>query len=115
MNSVGAPGSGRFTFEPSPNVVPMGTRAPTPQESASRILAATLPERPTSQPTLTLGQINERIGLAKWSEADLTAIGFPPAATRQNTKLYHEADFGRMLDSAIAHLRTAQAKQLEAA
>jgi putative phage-type endonuclease len=81
----------------SPNVVPI-------QRAAS-----------ASPPTLTLGQINERIGLAKWSEADLTAIGFPPAATRQNTKLYHEADFGRMLDSAIAHLRTVQAKQQLAA
>lgn len=79
------------------NVVPMGTR------------------KPTTAPSLTLGQINDRLGRGKWSEADLTALGFPPAATRQNTKPYHDADFGRMVDSIVAHLRTVQAIQAQQA
>jgi putative phage-type endonuclease len=83
----------------APNVVPM-----------QRPTAA-----PAAPPTMTLGQINDRIGRGKWSEADLTALGFPPAATRQNTKLYHDADFGRMVDSIVAHLRTVQAIQAQQA
>jgi putative phage-type endonuclease len=82
------------------NVVPMGTRAPT---------------APASQPTMTLGQINDRLGRGKWSEADLTVLGFPPAATRQNTKLYHDADFGRICDAIVAHVRMVQAGDLRAA
>jgi predicted phage-related endonuclease len=81
----------------APNVVPM-----------QRPSAA-----PAAPPTMTLGQINDRLGRGKWSEADLTALGFPPAATRQNTKLYHDADFGRMVDSIVAHLRTVQAIQAQ--
>lgn len=64
---------------------------------------------------MTLGQINERLGRGKWSEADLTALGFAPAATRQNTKLYFESDFGRLCDCIVAHVRTVQHQQLQAA
>ncbi len=72
-------------------------------------------EQPTALPTMTLGQVNELLGRGKWSEADLTALGFPPAATRQNTKLYFESDFGRLCESIIAHVRTVQHQQAKAA
>lgn len=35
LSSVGGRGSGRFTFEPNPNVVPLGTRAPAAASSAA--------------------------------------------------------------------------------
>ena len=75
------------------NVVPMPTKAP--------------PATPTTPPSLKLGQISERLGFQVTGEF-LARLGFPPAATDKNAKLYHEADFSRMLDSIIAHLRMVQ-------
>jgi predicted phage-related endonuclease len=96
---------------PTPASAPVAAPAPVSQAPAANVVPIQRAAAPATPPTLTLGQINERIGLAKWSDADLTALGFPPAATRQNTKLYHEADFGRMVDSAVAHLRMVAAQR----
>ena len=34
----------------------------------------------------------------------LSRLGFDPAATDKNAKLYHEEDFPRMLDSLVKHV-----------
>lgn len=77
------------------NVVPMGTRAPAPQAA----------------PTLRLGSINERIAPLSITEAGLARLGFPAITKERSACLYNEADFGRMVDSMVASLRTAQQVQ----
>jgi predicted phage-related endonuclease len=84
---------------PSANVLPMPTKAPA---------AAT----PT--PTLRLGQINERIAPVSIDAAGLASLGFPPAATDKNAKLYHEVDFPRICIALVQCLQSA-ANQQEAA
>jgi predicted phage-related endonuclease len=71
---------------PAANVVPMPTKAP------------------ASPPTLRLGQINERLAPVQLDAAGLTALGFPPAATDKNAKLYHEADFERICEALERHV-----------
>jgi hypothetical protein len=63
------------------------------------------------KPSLRLGDINERIAPLSISEAGLQRLGFPAAAKERNSCLYHEADFGAMCDSLVAHVRTAQQQQ----
>lgn len=77
------------------NVVPMPTKSPA---------------APSTPPSLKLGQISERIGWTVTADL-LTRLGFPPAATDKNAKLYHEADFTLMLDAMIQHLRAVQLQQ----
>jgi hypothetical protein len=59
-------------------------------------------------PTLKLGQINERLAPLSISAEGLARLGFPAAAKERSACLYHDADFPRMVDAAIAHLRAAQ-------
>ena len=58
--------------------------------------------------TLKLGEINARIAPLSIDAAGLARLGFSPAATDKSAKLYREADFGPMVDSIVAHLRTVQ-------
>lgn len=97
--AVPAPSEMLASPAPVANVLPMPSRSPA---------------APASPPTMTLGQINERLGCGKWSEADLTALGFAPAATRQNTRLYHDASFTAICDSIVARVRMAQQQALAA-
>lgn len=71
------------------NVRPMPTRAP------------------SSPPALRLGQIGERLGFTVSADF-LTSIGFPPAATDKNAKLYYEQDFQRICAALIAHIQSVQ-------
>jgi hypothetical protein len=82
----------------SPNVVPMGTRAPA-----------------AAKPTLRLGQINERIAPLQITVAGLEALGFKPAAKEGAAVLFQDADFPAMVDSMVASLRMAQEHQKQAA
>jgi len=77
------------------NVVPMPTKAPA---------------APATPPTLKLGQIAERLGFTVTADF-LQRMGFPPAATDKSAKLYHESQFGAIVDSIIAHLRMVQQQQ----
>lgn len=69
---------------------------------------------PTSPPTLKLGDINARLQHLSTTEAGLAALGFSPAKKERNSCLYHEADFSRLCDSIVAHVRSVQ-HQKEAA
>lgn len=68
---------------------------------------------PASPPTLKLGDVNARLQHFATNEAGLSALGFP-ATKVKGACLYHEADFGRMVDSMVAHLRSVQ-HELQAA
>jgi predicted phage-related endonuclease len=69
--------------------------APTP--------AATVVPITSHAPTLRLGHINERLGFTVTTDF-LTGIGFAPAATDKNAKLYHDADFPRICAAIAQHL-----------
>ena len=90
-----APIAASVQAAPAANVVPMPTKSPA---------------APSTPPSLKLGQISERIGWTVTADL-LTRLGFPPAATDKNANLYHEADFTRMLDAMIQHLRAVQLQQ----
>lgn len=68
------------------------------------------PPPPPPPPSLKLGQISERLGFTVTADF-LGRLGFQPAATDKAAKLYHEADFGRICDAMIAHIRTVQHQQ----
>ena len=91
------------TAAPIANVVPMPTKAPAPATA------------PTTAPTLRLGVINERIAPLSIDAAGLAALGFPHVATEKAAKLYHEADFPRMVDKMLEHLVDARDQQRKAA
>ena len=91
---------------PVANVV----RMPTPQESATRILAARLPDVQKTPPTLKLGQIAERLGFSLTGEF-LKTIGFEPAARDKSALLFHEADFPLICMRLVSHIQHVQAKQ----
>lgn len=74
-----------------------------------------VPMRPAGPPTLTLTEINRRLGRGKWSEEDLTALGFPPAGRAGASKLWHMASLDAIFDALIAHFDAAQRQQREAA
>jgi len=56
-------------------------------------------------PTLRLGQINERLAPISISADGLSSLGFPPAATDKNAKLYHERDFPRICAALLRHIQ----------
>lgn len=88
------------------NVVQM----PTPQEAASRILAARLPDAQKTPPTLKLGQIGERLGFVLTGDF-LKNLGFEPAARDKAALLFHESDFPLICMRLVAHIQGVQAKQ----
>jgi hypothetical protein len=95
--------------------------SPAPIESASLGASPTVvaigraSAAPATPPTLRLGQINERIAPLSIDAAGLTRLGFPPAATDKNAKLFHEADFPRIVDAMASHLHNVQVQQQAAA
>lgn len=66
------------------NVVPMRAAAPTPAAA------------PMTPPTMKLGDINALLAPIALSVDGLAKLGFPPAATQQNAKLYHHRDLPRI-------------------
>jgi len=77
------------------NVVPLGTRAP-------------------AAPPIRLGQIGDKLGFTLTADF-LKQLGFEPAATEKAAKLYRASDENLIYEALIAHIRTVQAKQLQAA
>jgi predicted phage-related endonuclease len=80
------------------NVVPMRAAAPAPAA-------------PTTPPTMKLGDINAMLAPIQLSVDGLTKLGFPPAATQQNAKLYHHRDLSAMCAALHDLLDQVQAKQ----
>jgi exodeoxyribonuclease (lambda-induced) len=67
----------------------------------------TMPTKPSTPPTLKLGQIAERLGFALTADF-LRSIGIEPAATDKSAKLYHEADFPRICAALVNHINQVQ-------
>lgn len=79
-------------------------RLPTPQESASRILAARLPVvEQTEKPTMKLGEINERLAVVSVNAEQLAKLGFT-ATVDKGARLYKPSDFPRICEAAAQHL-----------
>lgn len=62
-------------------------------------------------PTLKLGDINALLSPISLTADGLTSLGFPPAATDKNAKLYHQRDLTRMCGALHDLLNQVQAKQ----
>ncbi len=77
-----------------PTVVAMPSRAPAP----------------STPPTLRLGQIGERLGLGITADF-LKHLGFEPAATDKNSKLFHEYQFTHICAAIVDHINKVQASQ----
>ena len=59
--------------------------------------------KPIGHPELKLGQIADRLGFSLTADF-LSSIGFDPAGTAGNAKLYHEADFANICAALINHI-----------
>lgn len=64
---------------------------------------------PTSQPTLKLGAIAERLGFNLTADF-LRSLGFEPAGKQGAHGVYHEAQFPQMLAALVRHIEGVQAK-----
>lgn len=64
---------------------------------------------PVGPPTLKLGDIGQRLGFTVTADF-LLSLGFAPAATEKNSKLFHEADFARICAALQRHIAAVQAK-----
>jgi predicted phage-related endonuclease len=83
------------------------TPAAQPAVSLSTVLHAAAPREVAQAlapraPSLRLGQINERLGFGVTADF-LASLGFPPAATDKNAKLYHETDFTTICAAIAQH------------
>lgn len=67
------------------------------EEGAVRFAKAHTP------PSLKLGTISERLGFTL-TAAFLSELGFEPAATDKNSKLFHESDFPRICAALVKHI-----------
>lgn len=82
------------------NVVPLGTRLPKPAEPVA---------------TLRLGQINEALAPIAITAEGLATLGFHPVSIEKAAKNYRADDMGLICDALVAHLRTVQQRQQQAA
>lgn len=93
---------------------PTPALAPSPAPAANVVQMArpavqTAPA-PATPPTLKLGEINQRIAPLSIDAAGLAALGFTPAATDKNAKLFHEHQLPAILAAMVRHLEAVQAK-----
>lgn len=65
--------------------------------------------KPSTPPTLRLGQISDRLGFTV-TATFMESIGFSPAATDKAAKLYHEGDFKSMCAAICRHISAVQIK-----
>ena len=65
--------------------------------------------KPSTPPTLRLGQISDRLGFTV-TASFMESIGFAPAATDKAAKLYHEGDFKSMCAAICRHISAVQIK-----
>lgn len=91
----------------TPAAAPIAPPAPASQAAAPSVVQLQRPAVHASPPSLKLGQIGERLGFTLTADF-LASLGFAPAATDKNSKLFHEADFSRICSALIAHIQRAQ-------
>lgn len=58
-------------------------------------------------PSLKLGDISSRLGFTVTADF-LLSLGFSPAATEKNSKLFHEADFNNICAALLRHIAAVQ-------
>lgn len=87
------------------NSVPAAAPAPTVIPMPVRAAAAS-----SAHPTLSLGQIKERIAPLLISAEGLATLGFVGLKERGSV-LFHEADFPHICAALVAHVQAIQAKQ----
>ena len=83
---------------------------PAPDVAPVKSTVVAMPVRapaPTTPPTLRLGQIGERLGFNLTADF-LKNLGFEPAATDKNSKLFHEADFPLICMRLVSHIQHVQ-------
>jgi len=61
-------------------------------------------------PSLKLGEISGRLGFTVTAEF-MAKLGFAPAATDKNSKLFHESDFPNICAALLRHIAEVQAKK----
>lgn len=88
---------------------PAPAEPPAPAPAAVVRLAPRAPAATTSAPTLKLGEICTRLGFTVTADF-LTGLGYAPAATDRNSKLYHEQDFAHICAALVAHIEGLQAR-----
>lgn len=86
---------------------PAEPQAPAP--AAVVRLAPRAPAVTATPPTLKLGEICTRLGFTVTADF-LTGLGYAPAATDRNSKLYHEQDFPHICAALVAHIEGLQAR-----
>ncbi|PLC06359.1 endonuclease [Variovorax sp. RO1] len=93
---------------PAPPAAAVATPAPAPTVIAmpQRAVAAA----PMTHPTLSLGQIKERIAPLSITAEGLTTLGFTGLKERGSV-LFHEADYPHILAAMANHLQAIHAKQ----
>jgi predicted phage-related endonuclease len=93
---------------------PAQAAAAAPQEPAPAPTVIPMPSRaaavPTSKPTLSLGQIKERIAPLQITADGLGTLGFTGQKDRGSV-LFHEAEYPHILAAIVAHVQAIQAKQ----
>lgn len=78
----------------------------TPQQAATRILAARLPDvqKTDTGARIKLGEINSRIAPLSITADGLAELGFPHVATDKAAKLYRESDWPAICEALIQHI-----------
>jgi predicted phage-related endonuclease len=99
----------------SPAPAPIAAPAPVSQAPAANS-PNVVPLRPAVEaaPPITLGKLCERLGFTV-TAAFLGTLGFHPVKQEGAAKLYRASDFDLICEALIAHVRTVQSKQLQAA
>lgn len=96
------------TMQPTTAPTAAPTALPTEAPPAAAVIApAALEVRdiaPSGPPTLRLGQISERLGFTITADF-LSSLGFAPAATDKNAKLYHDSDFPSICAALLRHIQ----------
>jgi hypothetical protein len=81
--------------------------APAPVAAPSTVVPMQRPvatSAPAANPTLRLGQINERLHPLQIDAAGLASLGFPHSATEKAAKLYHEHQFPAICAALLSHI-----------
>lgn len=93
-----------------PPVAPVAA-APAPAPAPAVIaMSPRAAAAPTTHPTLSLGQIKERIAPLQITAEGMATLGFTGLKERGSV-LYHEAEFGHMLAAMVDHLQAIHAKR----
>jgi putative phage-type endonuclease len=93
-----------------PAAAPIAPPAPVTQAAAPVVIPMPSPA-PAAGALLRLGQINERLAPLQISAEGLARLGFQPVAVDKAAKLFAAEQFGAMVDTLVAHLRTAAQKE----